>query len=219
MQFLKGVHEDAKQLYSEYSQNAPSEIAQSLRVREQNAAIKILPAVDQLVDQSVSQATLLLLNSEPIASEKQPTSPAQTTQADSSPTQAPLTPSQPVTKQVPGALYCSSSQLTSPTGSQYASQRPGIRYSHLTSPAGRSGQPNSLSASQGVRPTGASRPVSMPPVSLLLTRLTVLDVGQQMKLPDTELDRDTLAYVGNRARDMWIEQGKAELVQDEKKGT
>ncbi|DBB16412.1 TPA: hypothetical protein ACH3X3_014698 [Trebouxia sp. C0006] len=59
----------------------------------------------------------------------------------------------------------------------------------------------------------------MPPVSLLLTRLTVLDVGQQMKLPHAELDRDTLAYVGNWARDMWIEQGKAELVQDEKKGT
>ena len=57
----------------------------------------------------------------------------------------------------------------------------------------------------------------MPPVSLLLTRLTVLDVGQQMKLPDAELDRDTLAYVGNWARNMWIEQGK--LVQDEKKGT
>ncbi len=54
----------------------------------------------------------------------------------------------------------------------------------------------------------------MPPVSLLLTRLAVLDVGQQMKLSDAELDQDTLAYVGNWARDMWIEQGKAELVQD-----
>ena len=216
MQFLKGVHEDAKQLYSEYSQSAAPEIAQSLKVREQNAAINILSAVDHLVDQSVRQATLPLLDAEPIASEKQPSSPAKTTQVDSIPTQAPLTPSQPVTRQVPGALYCSSTQLTSSTSSQHASQRPD---SHLACPAGTSGQPKSLHASKGVRSTAASMPVSMPPVSLLLTRLTVLDVGQQMKLPDTELDRDTLAYVGNWARDMWIEQGKAELVQDEKKGT
>ncbi|DBA76719.1 TPA: hypothetical protein ACH3X2_008752 [Trebouxia sp. C0005] len=62
-------------------------------------------------------------------------------------------------------------------------------------------------------------PVSMPPMSLLLTRLTMLDVGQQIELPDTELDRDTLAYVGSWAHDMWIKQGKAELVQDEQKGT
>ncbi len=58
MQFLKGVHEDAKQLYSEYSQSAAPEIAQSLKVREQNAAVKIMSAVDHLVDQSVRQATL-----------------------------------------------------------------------------------------------------------------------------------------------------------------
>lgn len=216
MQFLKGVHEDTKQLYSEYSHNAAPEIAQSLRVREQNAAIKILSAVDHLVDQSVNQATLPLLHAQLIASEKQPSSPANPTQVDFVPTQAPLTPSQPVTRQVPGALDSSSTQLTSSTSSRHASQRPN---SHLTCPAGTSGQPKSLPASQGVRPTAASMPVSMPPVSLLLTRLTVLDVGQQMKLPDAELDRDTLAYVGNWARDMWIEQGKAELLQDEKNGT
>jgi len=151
-----------------------------------------------------------------IAGEKQPSSPASTTQIDSITTQAPLTPSQPVTRQVPGALDCSSTQLTSSTSSQHASQGPDSRHA---CPAGTPGQPKSLHASQGVRPTVASMPVSMPPVSLLLTRLTVLDVGQQMKLPDAELDRDTLAYVGNWARDMWIEQGKAELVQHEKKGT
>ena len=76
MQFLKGVHEDAKQLYSEYSHKAAPETAQSLRVREQNAAIKILSAVDHLVDPSVSQATLPLLHAQLIASEKQPSSPA-----------------------------------------------------------------------------------------------------------------------------------------------
>ncbi len=118
MQFLKGVHEDAKQLYSEYSQNAAPEIAQSSKVREQNAAIKTLSAVDHLVDQSVRQATLPQLDAEPVTSEKQPSSPASTTQVDSIPTQAPLTPSQPGTRQVPGALDCSSTQLT---GSQPAS--------------------------------------------------------------------------------------------------
>ena len=49
---------------------------------------------------------------------------------------------------------------------------------------------------------------SMPPVSLLLTRLTVLDVAQQLRFPDAELDRDFLAYVGNWARELWIESGK-----------
>ncbi len=78
-------------------------MAQSLKVREQNAAIKILSAVDHLVDQSVSQATLPQLDAEPINSEKQPSSPAKATQVDSIPTQAPLTPSQPVL----GTLKCS----------------------------------------------------------------------------------------------------------------
>lgn len=190
MQFFKGVHEDAKQLYSEYSQTAAPEMAQSLKVREQNAAIKMLSAVDHLVDQSVRQATLPQLDAEPIAGGKQPSSPANATHVDSIPTQAPLTPSQPGIRQLPGELDCSSTQLTSSTSSQHASQGSDSRH---TCPAGTSSQPKSLPASQGVRPTAAS----MPPVSLLLTRLTMLDVGQQMKLPDAELDRDTLAYVGN----------------------
>lgn len=59
----------------------------------------------------------------------------------------------------------------------------------------------------------------MPPVSLLLTRLTVLDVGQELGLSDAELDRDALAYVGNWARDAWIGQGKGELVQDSHDGS
>ncbi|DBA81889.1 hypothetical protein WJX77_001193 [Trebouxia sp. C0004] len=205
MQFLKAVHEDAKQLYSEYSQSAAPETAQSFKLREQNAAIKILSAVDHLLNQSVRQATSPLLDAEPIACEKQPTSPAKTTQVYSIPTQALLTPSQPVTRQVPGVLYCSSSQLTSSTGSQHASQRPGT-----------SGQSKSLPTRQGVRPSGASMPVSVPPVSLLLTRLTALDVGQQMKLPDTELECDMLAYVGNwacglsRARPGWFRMKRKE---------
>jgi len=69
-------------------------VAQSVKLLEANSAVKILSAIDQLVD----QATQPQLDDQLVAPvEKQPASPTvkSTQQIEASPTQVPATPSQP----------------------------------------------------------------------------------------------------------------------------
>lgn len=198
LQFLQGVHDQTRQIYTDLSQAAAPEAAQGIALFEANNRTKILSAIDHIVDQSVSQATQLLPDA---VREEAPSSPKlnSSQQPAVNPTQAPSTPSQPSTQQFPGSFHRQPSRSVGikRTHSQVSSQ---LNASH------KNGQ-------------HVQQAASMPPVSLLLTRLTKLDVAQQMQLPDAELDRDALAYVGNWARELWIASGKAQLLQDGRDGS
>ena len=170
-------------MYADLSQTATPQVAQSITLLEANNTVKILSAIDHIVDQSISQATQPLA---PTSREGPSSSVSNSSQpVTAKPTPAPLTPSQPGVRQLASNFI-----------------RPGSRIYR-----GAAAQDASQCICQGIRQT--SRPAaSMPPVSLLLTRLTVLDVAQQKNLPDTELDRDLLAYVGNWARSCGSDRGR-----------
>ena len=163
LQFLQGVHDQTRQIYTDLSQAAAPEAAQGIALFEANNRTKILSAIDHIVDQSVSQATQLL----PAAvREEAPSSPKlnSSQQPAVNSTQAPSTPSQPSTQQFPRSFQ------RQPTRSV------GIKRTHP--------QVSSQLNASHKKCQRAQQAASMPPVSLLLTRLTVLDVAQHMKLPD-----------------------------------
>ncbi len=59
----------------------------------------------------------------------------------------------------------------------------------------------------------ASRP-AVPPAQYLVSRMTVLDMGRELRLPASKLTGTVLGRVGMFARDGWLRKGLGDLVQD-----
>ena len=203
------VQKNAKQLYTQLSQTANPAIQRSVKLLEANSSLRLMAAVEQIVQQSIDQATQ---SSQSLASKQVPddslsgSKESDESQVGKSP-QTPQTPTQSAVRCLPASVANSASQ----TGSQQTSQRYTVPYSqsNYSIPGRRAASPSGLT----------SATASMPSQRLLLTRLTVLDVAQQLGLPDAELDRDAIAYIGNWARELSIATGKGELVQDAKDGS
>lgn len=200
-----GMQQNFSQIYTDLSNKATPATAKSIKLLEANSNVKILSALKMLVDQSVSHVVL----------SKPDLDISQSSQSYLS-TPAPQTPCQPVYR---GTVQQSANRLTGSLGSQDTSQDSEHKCSQLQQKLDVGSQSSSPVPCYPLASPVGLPGVSMPAPSMLMTRLTVLSVGQKLGLSDAELDRDALAYVGNWARDMWLGLGKAELVQNESDGT